>query len=62
MKTTFDAVLSQVIPTLVKTLDHDVKARSIVMESFSSVRDLAISIKQGAELVKLSKGSRSTFL
>ncbi|CAF3522649.1 unnamed protein product [Rotaria socialis] len=44
---------SEVIPTLVKSLDQDVKARSVVMESFSSVRDLAISIKNGAELVKL---------
>jgi len=42
---------------LVKSLDQDVKARSTVMESFCSVRDLAISIKQGAELVKLSKGN-----
>ncbi|CAF3947453.1 unnamed protein product [Rotaria magnacalcarata] len=48
---------SEVIPTLIKSLDQDVKARSVVMESFSSVRDLAISIKNGAELVKLSKGS-----
>lgn len=48
------------IPTLVKTLDHDVRARVIVMESFNTVRDLAISIKQGAELVKLSRGSLSS--
>ena len=45
------------IPALVKSLDQDVKARSLTMESISSVRELAIAIKQGAELVKLSKGS-----
>ncbi|CAF4677129.1 unnamed protein product, partial [Rotaria sp. Silwood2] len=45
----------QVIPTLVKSLDQDVKARSVVMESFSAVRDLALSIKRGAELVKMSQ-------
>ncbi|CAF4580743.1 unnamed protein product, partial [Rotaria sp. Silwood2] len=50
----------QVIPTLVKSLDQDVKARSVVMESFSAVRDLALSIKRDAELVKMSQGSAAS--
>ncbi|CAF3422524.1 unnamed protein product [Rotaria sp. Silwood2] len=50
----------EVIPTLVKSLDQDVKARSVVIESFSAIRDLALSIKRGAELVKMSQGSAAS--
>ncbi len=46
----------QVIPNLVQSLTQEVRARSIIVRSLSSIRDLSITIQKAEEIVKQTKG------
>lgn len=48
---------SQVIPNLLKVINQDVKARSMLVYAFSAVRDLGIVIQKASELVRETRGS-----
>ncbi|CAF1253058.1 unnamed protein product [Adineta steineri] len=48
---------NKIIPVLAKTLTQDVRARSIVIEAFNSIENLAICIRKGAEMVIATKGN-----
>jgi hypothetical protein len=47
----------QVIPNLVQSLTQEVRARSIIVRSLSSIRDLSITIQKAEEIVKQTKGN-----
>ncbi|CAF4112429.1 unnamed protein product [Adineta steineri] len=51
---------NKIIPVLAKTLTQDVRARSIVIEAFNSIENLAICIRKGAEMVIATKGSAAS--
>ncbi|CAF3686591.1 unnamed protein product [Rotaria socialis] len=47
----------QVIPNLVPILTQDAKVRSVIANFLSSIRSLSICIRQGADTIKVTKGS-----
>ncbi len=46
----------QVIPNLVESLIQNERARIIIIESFASIRDLAIIIQRAGEILKQTRG------
>ncbi|CAF1080857.1 unnamed protein product [Adineta steineri] len=47
----------QVIPNLVTSLTQDVRARSIIVRSLSSIRDLGINIQKAGAIMQETRGS-----